>query len=368
MPYHVTEVTDRKTFRDFINLPYHIYRDDAYWVTPITAEVLRQLNSKKNPYFKDNSLKLFNCYENDRICARTILTINRNYIKKFNAHCASFGYYESLNDFQATAVLFDAVETCCRQSGVDFLDGPFNPNYYSELGIKVTHFGNTPSYFQTYNPPYYSELLTRAGFTQTKRIFTLSNHNISEYIRKNYPQEIKNTPDGFRTRPFRYDHKTRDLNFLREIMNDAFSQNWHFLPLSEEEYKYAAKYLSLVTPSNFIQFVEFDGRPVGAVHLVLDINPIIKLFHGKAGIIEYLRLKTGRNKISKIIVFAVGIKKSFQKTPALRQLCNTTAQIVKDFQVMETTWTSDDNLAALKTAEKFGLKRDCEFVIMEKRF
>jgi hypothetical protein len=74
-----------------------------------------------------------------------------------------------------------------------------------------------------------------------------------------------------------------DLEHLRAIFNDAFSENWHFIPVSKEEYLFSARHLKLITPPELLQFVEYKGEPVAAVHFTLYINPVLKEFNGRAG-------------------------------------------------------------------------------------
>jgi hypothetical protein len=367
MAYEVKKISCRKSLNDFLRLPFLIYKEDPNWVAPITSEIKRILNTKKNPYFRDASIQLFNCYKNNEICSRIAIIINRRHQKKFNKKSAFFGFFESLNDIRAIDHLFHTVEKYCKALTIESIEGPFNPNHYSDLGFQINQFLTTPTFFQPYNPDYYCRLLEDIGFNISAQFHTRKNEYIRTYIKEHDYNFARSSSNGFSVRPFNIREKESELERLRSIMNDAFSENWHFLPLSSAEYKFSSKYLSLVTPPNLIQFVEYCGKPVAAIHFALDINPLLQKLRGHVNPLNFLTFMFNKNKIRNLIIFSVGIRKSFRHSPCFPLLLKVTANIAGNYDVLETTWTSKDNKAAIRAAEYFGLIPDKEIVIYEKQ-
>jgi hypothetical protein len=312
-------------------------------------------------------LKLFVCYKNNDIASRVAVIINWLHQKKFGVKSAFFGFFESINDLDAVRRLFNEAEKYCRSEGVELLEGPFNPNHYSELGLQADKFGTPPTFFQPYNPDYYKNLLEEAGFHISSRFQTRKNENIGEYVLDRYGNqttslETRNyTIRSFSTRDFE-----EELERFREVNNDAFSSNWHFLPLSREEYLFSAKYLRLVTRPDLVKIVEHQGKPVAILHCVLDINPALKTMKGKVRPIKYLRFLLERRKTQKIIIFSVGIKKDYQHSRVYKLLLDSFCQMCLKYKIVETTWMSEENTPVVKAAEHLGLKPDKEFVIYEK--
>ena len=113
------------------------------------------------------------------------------------------------------------------------------------------------------------------------RLNIRSNKNLKDFLNQHYPDNLYTESKDMRIRSFNIKRKEEDLEHLRDIYNDAFSDNWHFIPVSKEEYIFSAKYLHLVTPPDLIKFVEYRGTPIGVVQLALDINPALKEFKGK---------------------------------------------------------------------------------------
>jgi hypothetical protein len=159
-----------------------------------------------------------------------------------------------------------------------------------------------------------------------------------------------------------------ELGRIREVNNDAYASNWHFLQLSMEEFMFSAKYMKLVTNPDHIWFVESQGEPIGVLHCVLDINPLLRKMKGKIGLLKYWKFRCGRKKIRKLVVFTVGIKKANQGTGVFPILLKALRQVALKYQFLETAWMPEDsNHPAVKAADRLGLKPDKQFVIYEKK-
>lgn len=367
MTYRATPVSSARQMKDFYRMPFIVYDHDPNWVPPITSEVRRVLNVKRNPYFTKTKLKLFVCYKDNGIASRTAIIINRLHQQKMGVKSAFFGFFESIGDVNAVRCLFDEAESYCKSHGMELLEGPFNPNHYSELGLQMNQFGTSPTFFQPYNPDYYSNLLEEAGFQVSARFHSLKNENIREYIFQRYgTRPILHKSGNYTIRSFSRSDSKAEFERIREVYNDAFSSNWHFLPLSKEEYLFSAKYMSLVTRPDLIKIVEHKGEPVAVFHCVLDINPALKKMKGKVGPVKYMRFLLNRRKTRKLILYSVGIKKSYQHSRVYKLLLTTFYQLCVKYNVLETTWTSEENIPAMKAAEHLGLKPDKQFAIFEK--
>jgi hypothetical protein len=364
MSYSVKNVCSRRIMRDFLDLPDRVYRDDPNYVAPLKAEVRRTLDRQKNPYFKGADLRLFVCYADGSPVARTAIVINPRHEQKFGVRAAFFGFFESVNDAAAVKALFDAAVRFCRGQGATVLEGPFNPNHYSELGILLDHFDRPPVFFQTYNPPYYPKLLEDLGFHVSASLFTARNERISQFIDANFDlQAPLSIPEGYSVRHPDMSHLSEEMDKIRLIFNDAFSSNWHFLPASKEEYDFSGKFISLITDPSLISIIEHHGEPVAVLMFVLDVNPLIQRFHGRRGPLKLLNFFRGRRGLRTVVLYAGGIRKRYQHTRVYPLLYEACARIVRRFDCLEGTWISEGNMLARRSAERLGMKPDKHFAI-----
>jgi hypothetical protein len=364
MGYAVRTVCDRQTMNDFLRLPWRIYDRDPQWVPPILTEVKRTLDPHRNPYFVDASLQLFVCYDDDVAVARTMLVIKQSQEERSGVKTGFFGFFEAMDDVRAVQFLFAKVRKQCEMSNVRQLEGPFNPTHYSELGVLVDGFDSPPSFFQAYNPEYYAKLLEGAGFSRVESLFTGRNEHVHKALLKwrgrNVPNEVMG---GYRLRHLDARMLDEELDIMRDVFNDAFSSNLHFLPVSKEEYRFSSRYLSLVTDPELIYLVEHHGKPVAVLMCVLDINPLLRRMNGKVGPFKYIRFCRERKKIRTLIVYAVGIKKAYQRTRLLFLLYGAMYSMASRFDRIECTWISEGNVLSARAATRLGMKANKRFAM-----
>ncbi len=367
MSYQVKTVSNHWQMRVFVKFPFQVYDNYPYWIPPLVSEINRTLDVKKNPYFQKTERELFLCYKDHKVCARVAIIRNPLYTKKFKKNTAFFGFFDSFNDPAAVNCLFNSVSQYCKKHEIDSIEGPFNPNHYSELGLLQNKYDELPAFFQPYNPSYYHDLLKSGGFHVLAQLHTRKNPDIQPYINKLYGRKkLRTQIDGFSIRPFRKNHFHFELECIREVFNDAFSENWHFLPLTHEEYLFSAKYLKWITYPHLIQIVEYQGQPVGVVQCVLDINPLLKLMHGKNSPIQFIHFIIKRKKLTNLIIYAVGVKKSYHYTPAFQLIFNTTVNLARNYKSLETSWMMKNNHALIGVCNRLGLQPDKSFSIYEK--
>jgi len=353
--------------KDFLAIPFEVYREDPNWVAPLASEIRRVLDPRRNPYFTNAQVRMFVCYRERYPVARVAIITNYLHWQKFQSKTAFFGFFESLDDEDAVRFMFYVVEQYCRTVGAEHIEGPFNPNHYSELGFQSDHFGEAPTFFQTYSPEYYPGLLRGLDFDISKTVHTRKNDHIRQYISQHFDNEDAAVgTDGYVVRTFRKNDFKGELERIREVFNDAFACNWCFLPLSREEYRFSAKFLNLVTYPELITIVEHHGEPVGVLECVQDVNPLIRDLHGSAGPLKYVNYQRKRKNIRRLIVYAVGIKKSHQRTRVYKFLVDALRRYAASYDVVETTWMSEENALSIRAAERFGLEPDRKFAIYQK--
>ncbi len=324
----------------------------------------RALDRERNPYFAGAFLELLVCRAGGTPVARTAIVINPRHEAKFGVRAAFFGFFESTDDPGAVRALFEEAKRICRQRGASVLEGPFNPNHYSELGLLLDHFDRPPVYFQTYNPPYYASLLEGIGFRRTVTLHTAKNDRVAEYLAATYDLDAPiQVPEGFTVRHPDLSRLSEEMDKIREVFNDAFDSNWHFLPASREEYDYSVKFLNLITEPELITIAEHRGKPVGVTMCVLDVNPFVRDFNGRRKLLPMVRLISGKRRITRAVVYAVGIRRQYQSSRVYLMLLEATARTLGRFEAAETTWMSEGNRLARRSAERMGMKPDKHFGI-----
>jgi hypothetical protein len=369
MGYQVKPVRTPGEWADFLELPFSLYKDDPLWVAPLRSEVTKALDSDSNPYFRGVALEKFVCYRDGQPVSRSIAVVSPRHWERFGEKAAFFGFFESENDPEAVCQLFAAIETYSTAKGARTLKGPFNPNHYSELGLLVENF-ETPAFFEPYNPVWYADLLRAAGFRAVTRLHTrvIRDTTALETKAKRLEEIVQRARKaGYSIRPFRLLHIPSELERIREIYNDAFDGNWHFLPLSKEEYRYSANAMFLITNPSLVQFIEYKGKPVGVLHLVLNINPVLQALRGRLRPSSLFYFLRKRFFIDEVVLYAVGIKKDFQRTAAIHCFVWAFCRTAQRFKTAYCTWMTEGNKSAIQSAESVGFEPYKWFDIFEKQ-
>jgi hypothetical protein len=343
--YEVREIRDDKGMNDFHSVAAGIYRDNPKWVRPPVSILREVLDPRKNPYFAVASLRIFVCYSDHKPVCRSILVINHQYWQRWNKRTAFFGFFEAEDDTAAVRYLFGRLESVAGDSGAESLEGPFNPNHYSELGILTDNFEDKPLFFESYNPPYYPRLLTEAGFGESFRTHTMINRNIRETLNEKFRIPYHQSPGSEITvRKFNILRYRKDLEILRDINNDAFRENNYFLPLSAREYDFSGRYYFLITKPSFILIAEHKGIPVGAVQFVLNFNALLQQVKGEMKLRHVPLLLLRRRKAKELLVFTCGVKKAYRQTRILTALFSAGVEVLRGCTSVSTTWISDEKL------------------------
>lgn len=291
----VVPAEGRKRFRDFLHLPYAIYEGDPNWVAPLLRDVKTAFNKKKHPFHLHSEVQPFVAYRDGRPVGRIAAINNRNHVAYHEEPVGFFGYFECVNDPEVAAALFDRTAAWLRERGLETMRGPASFSLNETAGLLVMGFDRPPTVMMPYNPEYYVDLITGAGFVEAQSLiaYHLSHSNVPEKLEKLAPKLEKRL--GVRTRILDMDHFEEELERLRLLYNEAWEDNWGFVPMTDAEIDFMAHELKPLVkriPSQVI-FAERDsGEVVGFSLFLMDVNQALIHARGRLfpfGLVKILR-------------------------------------------------------------------------------
>jgi hypothetical protein len=309
----VTPVRTAPDLRRFIEIPYKLYRGDPHWIAPLRIAQKDILNTKKHPFYKTSDVEMFLAEREGRIVGRVMAIVNHAHNEFQNERAGFFGFFECENDKQAAAALFDAARDWVRARGVGVIRGPVNPSTNYECALLVEGFDLDPMVMMPYNPAYYAELLEGYGM---KKAMDLYAYDIAaDYF--NHSNKLQRVAERLRNKS---NIKVRTVNMkdfrneveiVRRIYNDAWSRNWGFVPMSEEEFDHLAKDLKQIVDPRVVLIAEQmtennKTRPVGFLLAIPDINRALKKIRGRLLPFGLLKLLWYSRKLGAIRVITMG--------------------------------------------------------------
>jgi len=365
---HIEEVRNEQDLMTFIRFPWRIYQGDPHWVPPLVKDQLEKF-SPHHPFRSHSEMILFLAYRGKEVVGRIAGIIDHSFVEFHQEKTGFFGFFESIEDPQVTGLLLSRVKNWLRAHGIEKMIGPMNPSTNDECGLLIEGFDSSPCLMMPYNPRYYPSLLEGFKLKKAMDLYAylleessfLSDrlNRITERFRKREPQ--------LQIRPIRLRRLEEDAKIIKEILNQAWSRNWGFVPVTDEEIKLLAKeFKSLVVPE-LVLFAYWGEEPVGFSVALPDYYEVLKHLNGKIGILGALKFLYYSRKIKKIRVIFLGVKDTFRKRGVEGLLYVETFRngIKKGYRQAECSWILENNLLMQHGIEAMGGKRYKTYRIYE---
>jgi GNAT superfamily N-acetyltransferase len=355
MNIQITSADSGAAFKQFIDLPWSIYRDDPYWVPPLKSEV-KGLLTEKHPFYRHAEKQLFLAVRNGLPAGRIAAIVNYRHNEFHNEKTGFFGFFESVDDQEVANALLAAAEEWLREKGMETCRGPVNPSTNEECGLLVENFMSPPLVMMTYNPPYYLDLLEGAGYGKARDLFAYWYHvgkelppRLQRIIRK-----VREREPGLVVRPIEMSRFQEELDVIKVVYNEAWEKNWGFVPMTTEEIDHMAKNLKPVVIPEFVSLAFIDGEPAGFILALPDLNQVLKVLNGKLLTPRLLKALSVSKKIRTGRCLTMGVREKFRKkgieSVMFAQVWG--AGIERGYRYGEFSWILEDNKLVHDTATR----------------
>ena len=371
-PLLLKPVANRTTLRDFLTLPFSLYEEDPQWVPPLLLE-RRQALSPKNPFFEHATWQGWVAYDGPKPVGRISAQLDQLYEQQHRERVGYFGMLEARDDPMVFGSLFQAAEGWLKARDAVRAVGPFNLGINQELGVLVEGFG-TPAYFMMpHGRPYYGTAVEAAGYRPAQDMLAY----VIEPDFENPPVMsglLKRMKSDVRLRSLDRKNTDAELELLRDIFNDAWCENWGFVPFTEAEFNGIGREMLLLIPDDFIQIAELKGRPVAFIVLLPNLNEAIADLDGRLlpfGWAKLLwRLKVRFPHSGRVPL--MGVRREFHNTrfgPGLAFVLIEAARqaaVRTGMAEVEMSWILDDNMGMRNIIETMGGRVSKRYRMYEK--
>lgn len=310
MGYTVDRVVTKRELKEFVHFSRQIYKNDPYWVPPLFSEQLKFLDKKKGVFFEFGEAEYFLVRKDGALAGRLSAHISRQWDKYHDPQTGFFGFFECINDQQAANALFAEAAKWLRSRGKNKILGPFSFTTYDECAMLVDGYDSSPVIMLSYNPPYYNDLVTNAGFTKAIDWYAFR-VNKDVQIRPVFYKVRERLLNNTDFRVENMDLKKLDVAIQRvgKIFNDAWMENWGHVPLTEGQLKSMAAELKLVAVPELSYFAFEKDECIGFSLTLLDANPAIKKANGRLFPFGIFKIMLAMKKIKRLRTIAMGVLK-----------------------------------------------------------
>ncbi|HSU86635.1 MAG TPA: GNAT family N-acetyltransferase [Chthoniobacterales bacterium] len=363
-PVKIAQVISRADRDAFIKFAWRIYQNDSAWVPPLLLERKEFLDRKKHPFFEHGDAALFLARVGGEIVGRIMASDDPRYNSLHQSNVGCFGLFESVDDPSVAAALFDAAADWLRSKGRDEMMGPIDYSTNYVCGLLVEGFEFPPTLLTAHNPPYYESLMEGAGFRKVTDFYAWWFSEPAEAATRlrRLAASVKRRHSATIRRGDLKDFRA-EAGRLREIYNEAWKDNWGFVPFTEREFEFLAKELKQLVVPEFTLIAEVGAEPVGFILCVPDINVALRKINGRLtnfGLpIGLAKLLYYKSRIRTARLIALGVKPKYRRGGIAEMLV---LRIIEDAMLQrgftgELSMTLEDNHLINRFLSAIGAKK-----------
>jgi hypothetical protein len=366
----VRPVEGKADRRAFIDLAYRLNRDDPNWVPPLRQEMAERIDPAKNGWFSHAEARLFIAERDGRVVGRISAHIDRLALdmpadQGFGPGTGFWGMFEAEDEGIAHALIARA-EAELTAMGMTRAIGPVSLSIWEEPGLLIQGHDHPPTVMMGHNRAEYQPWIEAAGYTPVKQLLT---YDLD--ITNGFPTLVNRIvaagEKSSKIRIRRVD-KTRfaeEAATILAILNDAWSDNWGFVPLTQPEIDDVGKKLKPIVFEDLIRIAEIDGEPVAFMITLPDLNEAIAPFDGKLFPFNFIRLlwwlRKPRSRTMRVPL--MGVVKRLQSSRMASQLAFMMIEYIRRDAVAkfgaergEIGWILDDNQGMKAIADAIEAK------------
>jgi GNAT superfamily N-acetyltransferase len=364
----VVAADNKRALKDFIELPYALYRDDPYWVPPLRIAVKELLDRKRHPYYANAEVEFFLALADGRPAGRIAAIIDRAYNRVHEENAGFFGFFESVNDVAVARALLSQARQWVFDRGARFMRGPLNPSTNYECGMLIEGFDSSPMIMMTYNPQYYPRLMDQVGLVKAKDLYAyVSKTKDAAMDRIAKVAGKAHLSNGFRIRPINTKEFEAEVLKVWEVYNSAWERNWGFVPMSREEFAAMGKEMKQILKPDLVLIGEMGGRVVGFALALPDINQALKPARGRLLPTGLLKILYHQRSIKAIRVLALGVVGEYRTSGLAAAFYAELFRKAAEFGYTdcEMSWILEDNVLMNRSLELMGAQRYKTYRIYE---
>jgi GNAT superfamily N-acetyltransferase len=372
----VTRVQSSGEKKEFIAIQYDLNKGYPAFVPPLLMERNDFLNPKKNPFFEHGTVELFIARRAGKAVGRIAAIVDNLYNDTHKVKYGWFGMFECVNDAGVAAALFAAAEDWLKARGMAEVVGPASFSSNGEFGLLIDAHEVPPKILMPWNPPTYQALIENSGYVKAKDLWAWhidittpipeKVERIAEKVRKR---------EGLVVRPANLKDWDNEIRKIKEVYNDAWENNWGFVPMTDREIDQMAKELKQIVIPELALFAEVEGKVVAFALSLPDANIALKAtgngqlttFGLPIGLVKMLLAL--KSKINSGRLAVMGVKAGYRKRgiDSVLMLDTFYNSRKQGWPGGEISWTLEDNDMVNRAIEVFGCKKYKTYRLFKKQ-
>ena len=359
----VESAADRKAF---IRVAAPIYADDPNFVAPLEFELGDRLNPAKNPVLKSSPHQLWIAKRDGAPVGRIGAIVNRAHLDLHQDDTGHFGFLECIDDPDVMKILVETASQWIRGHGLAQIAGPFNFSVNEECGLLVDGFDTPPYFMMPHGRRYYAAQLEQLGFQQAMDMHALEYYPVRQFIPEKRMRFIEKAlaKPNVSIRTLNTKDLLGDVRTIIDIYNDAWSDNWGFIPFTEAQAEHMASELRPIIQKHNVVLCYYNDEPAAFGLVLPNMNRVIHDFNGRllpfnwAKLLWRLKIKGPDQSRMPLM----GVRKKLHKKPVGAAFAYKIIDMVNSANMdhgvthSELSWILDNNESMLNMLTEMGGK------------
>ena len=333
------------------------------------------LDPTKNPWFEHGRAELWLAERGGRTVGRISAQVDELVLEHMGAGTGQWGFLEAL-DGEAAAALLAAAEDWLREQGMSRALGPFSLSVWDEVGLEVEAHDQPPTVMMPHHRPEYAGWVESADYAKARDLLTYQ-LDIRGWADERIGRLIAAGERNPRIRIRKVDNSRfeAEARIILNLLNDAWSGNWGFVPLTEAEIAYAGKKLKPVIYEDLVRIAELDGEPAAFMVALPDVNELIRDLDGRLLPFGWAKLlwRLRKPRTQRLRVPLMGVASRLHGTRLASQLAFMLIEHIRrdavakfGVAVGEFGWILEDNKGMLSIAQLPGAEANHVYRVYEK--
>ena len=352
----VHEVANQTMLKEFVMLPYSLYRTNSVWVPPLIADEYALLSPTSNPAFQFCDVKMWIATQNGKTVGRIMTIINHLWIEKNKLQYGRLSRFECTNNHLVADALLATAEAYLRSKDIMAVHGPLGFCNLDHQGVLTEGFECLPSVASEYSMDYYPKFFVRNGYSKQTdwiefrltlpKILPLKVNQVAQYVEQRYGLRCKTLASKKELKAY--------IPRMFELFNHAFSHLFGTFAFNDAMKQfYAQKYINTLQPK-YIKVVErTDTELVGFIIALPSLSEAMQKANGKLWPLGWAHILKALHQPKVIDLLLTAVSPEYQKLGVASLLMSELwcTAIADGVQYAETTGMLEDNKVALQMWE-----------------
>ncbi len=350
----------------FVKFPWRVYKGDHNWVPPLIADQLENLDPNKSDFYSHADVGLFSAHKNGEMAGTIAAFIDHQQVKYLGKPVGGFGFFEVLPDYEVAKQLLDTTCEWLRRKGVQSFSGPTSFSDNDNPGVLVEGADCPPAMMEAHTPLYYKDFLERYGMEKSHDLYAWRAYR--DQIGKelaNIPADLMRVADAARKaakvdiRTLAMDRFDDEIAIAVNLFNATLTHIPNFIPINLTYFQRLAAKIKPFLDPDLALFAEVQGRPIGFLVAIPDINRVLIHLNGRLFPFNWLRIKSLIKKIDVVSFKLMGLLEEYRHRgiDAMLYLEAVKAFYDKGYAWLDGSVTSEYNPAVNLLANRLGAER-----------